>query len=98
MAQKRGLYGEWKSGELTREEYASFKEGYDRQENDLRRRLEESRERKDAPDDAIFRVAALPYPETLERGLVNALVKRVEIDEQGEITIEFRFRQITGNG
>ena len=89
MARKRDAYTDWKGGELTREEYLAFKEGYDAQEKALREKLEAPPQKEDYADFACLR--ALAMPEKLDRALTLALVERVEIGEGGEIGIFFRF-------
>ncbi len=97
MELKRGVYGDWKEGELTREEYLSFKEGYDRQEAELRRQIESEKARAQTDGGGGWaKLAALDYPETLERGLAAALLRRVLVHEDGSLTIEFRFRREDG--
>lgn len=92
MELKRGIYGDWKDGELTREEYLSFKEGYDRQETELRRQIEAEKTRAASGGGGEWaKLAALGCPETLERGLAAALVRRVLVHADGSLTIEFRF-------
>ena len=90
MERKRGLYSDWKSGELSRQEYLSFKSGYDGQEKTLRAQIEALGEReKKAPDMEYLR--SLAMPEKLERGLVCALIDRVAVHESGDIDIVFSF-------
>ena len=96
MELKRGIYSDWKNGELTREEYTSFKEGYDRQEAELRRQIEAERARPQTDGGEWAKLAALAYPETLERGLAAALLRRVLVHADGSLTIEFRFRREEG--
>lgn len=92
MELKRGIYGDWKSGELTREEYVSFKEGYDRQEAELRRQIETEKARAASADGGEWaKLALLATPEKLERGLAAALLRRVLVHADGSLTIEFRF-------
>ena len=99
MERKRGLYEDWKSGELTREEYLSFKEEYDRQEAALRRQLAAAEERKSDPaGEQREALARLPWPEKLERDLAVSLLRRVLVGEDGAVTIEFRFRQEAEDG
>ncbi len=93
MELKRGIYGDWKSGELTREEYLAFKEGYDRQEAELRRQIGAEQDRDSGETGAWEKLALLDYPEKLERGLAAALLRQVLVHEDGTLTIEFRFRR-----
>ena len=66
MELKRGIYGDWKDGELTREEYLSFKEGYDRQETELRRQIEAEKTRAASGGGGEWtKLAALGCPETV---------------------------------
>ena len=80
---------------MTREEYLSFKEGYDREETELRRQIEAERSRAKTADKAgeWAKLASLAYPETLERGLAAALLRRVLVHADGSLTVEFRFRR-----
>ncbi len=88
MELKRGIYTDWKSGELTREEYLSFKDGYDAQEKALREALDAPRETRYAD---FAGLKALAMPDKLDRALAFALIERVEIREGGGIDIFFRF-------
>ncbi len=90
MELKRGIYGDWKSGELTREEYLSFKSGYDEQEQQLRSRLREIPDGGDAETDFV-RLRMLAMPERLERGLAAALIRQVRVEEDGKLEIHFTF-------
>ena len=94
MELKRESYTDWKNGDLTREEYLSFKEGYDRQERALRAQLETQSDAQQARGYACLRELAMP--DRLERGLVTALVRQIRIGEGGEIEIEFRFSRPGG--
>ena len=99
MELKRGIYGDWKEGELTREEYLSFKAGYDRQEAELRRQIETEKSRAQSDGGAAWeKLAALNAPETLERGLATALLRQVLVHADGSLTIMFRFRREDGGG
>ena len=90
MEHKRGLYSDWKSGELTRQEYLSFKAGYDEREKALRAQIEEQTEtERKAPDMEYLR--SLAMPEKLERGLVCALINRVSVHEGGDVDVVFTF-------
>ena len=92
MELKRGIYGDWKSGELTREEYLSFKSGYDTQEQQLRARLQAL----PGPDRAVegfARLRTLALPDKLERGLATALIREILVGEDGSLEIHFRFRR-----
>ena len=95
MELKRGIYGDWKSGELTREEYLSFKSGYDAQEEQLRARLRAL----PAPEQAaegFTRLRTLALPDRLDRGLAAALLREVLVEENGQIEIHFNFRRPEG--
>lgn len=90
MEHKRGIYTDWKDGELTREEYVAFKEGYDRQEAELRRQLADA-EPAPSGGDEWTKLAEIACPETLERGLVVALLREVLVNADGTLTVVFRF-------
>ena len=84
---------------MTREEYLSFKEGYDRQEAELRRQIETEKSRAQSDGGAAWeKLAALNAPETLERGLATALLRQVLVHADGSLTIMFRFRREDGGG
>lgn len=93
MEQKRGIYGDWKDGELTREEYLAFKEGYDRQEAELRQRIREAENPEPAEDPVYAGLAELMQPEKLERDLAAALIEEIRVTEAGELTVKWRFRR-----
>ena len=60
----------------------------------LRRQIEAEKTRAASGSGGEWvKLAALGCPETLERGLAAALVRRVLVHADGSLTIEFRFRR-----
>ncbi|MBE6936095.1 MAG: recombinase family protein [Ruminococcaceae bacterium] len=98
MEQKRGIYGDWKAGELTREEYLAFKEGYDRQEAELRRRIRDAAEPQPTVDETYESLADRVMPERLERDLAVTLIEEVRAEEGGALTVRWRFRKPEASG
>ncbi len=102
-----GLYGDWKNGDISREEYLRLKEKYREQTRQLNaaiqnilseRKAAEKRESKGGACLAEF--LKDKNVKALDRGLLAALVKNIYVHKGGEITIEFnfadRYRQMEG--
>lgn len=90
MEQKRSLYGDWKSGELTKEEYIAFKSGYDAQEKSLREELDAFSERVQKTP-GFERLSTLAMPEKLDRALACMMIKKILVHENGDLTVVFNF-------
>ncbi|MCI8607786.1 MAG: recombinase family protein [Hungatella sp.] len=93
-----GLYGDWKNGDISREEYVRLKAKYAEQAKQIRSAMEHIwGERQAAERDGSGREARVTEflrernVRELDRGLVAALIKNIYIHEGGEITIEFNF-------
>ncbi len=85
---KRAAYEDWKLGELSREEYHSFKADYDAREAQLRR-VPKPESLGEPPWLAALK--GLEDPQSLDRALVAALVEAVRVHADGSLTIEFTF-------
>lgn len=86
MSLKRSIYEDWKSGEISREEYLSFKSSYDREEKELRAAAEAS-----AKSDPRKKLKGMKIPDHLERSLVLILIESVLIHSDGSLDIIFRY-------
>ena len=96
------LYGDWKNGDLTREEYLRLKSGYlsrIRQAEDAIRELED-RQKTEAMGRSRHLIQEDPYTaffleqgtiEEINRGILVELVRNIYVHQKGAIEIEFRF-------
>lgn len=93
-----GLYGDWKSGDISKEEYTRLKQKYSSQAEQLKITIQNIRSEcqvmakgisKNDPYLAYF----LKYKNVkeLNRGILVDLVKNIYIHQGGEISIEFNF-------
>jgi DNA invertase Pin-like site-specific DNA recombinase len=97
-ALRTGLYTDWKSGDITREEYHSMKKEFEEKEQHLKQDIANLEEENQdiaqgvTPNNPYFD-AFLKYKniQSLERGIVTELVKAIYIHEGGDITIDFNF-------
>ena len=93
-----GLYMDWKSNEISREEYHRLKSNYLQQIEELTAaigRLEEEQQRMDAgvaTEDAVFQ-AFLKHRniQELDRAILAEMVDTIYVHEGKRITIKFRF-------
>lgn len=98
---RESLYGDWKEGILTKEEYLSMKESYQKQLDDLSSILEKlEREKKEMgkrgkEKENPFLRSFCRYRNitSLTREVLMELVESILVHENGEITIRFRFRE-----
>ncbi len=96
MLLKQSAYEDWKLGDISREEFRSFKESYDERERTINGRIAElenygSKEKQCDPVRKLM--LSLEAPETLSRSLVASLIRDILIHEDGRITINFKFRE-----
>ena len=87
------LYPDWKSGEISREEYLSLKRYLTQEQRQLTDKIAvlqqqlAGREAAEPPWRALCGGTA----ESLDRGLLTTLVETVWVERQGELTIDFTF-------
>ncbi len=93
-----GLYGDWKNGDISREEYLRLKNRYSEQAEQLKiliQRLQTEGERmaERIPGQAPYLASFLREKriQELNRGILVELVKGIYVHRGGEITIEFNF-------
>lgn len=93
-----GLYGDWKSGDISREEYLRLKNKYEAQAEQLRQVIANIEEECEAAErgaaaEAPYLAAFLKYRNitTLQRSILVDLVKDIYVHEGGGIEIEFNF-------
>ena len=94
---RKGLYIDWKNGDITHAEYHSMKDDFKKHEEKLEKDIKslqsESKlsvqDSKNAPllDDFIKNNTIT----TLDRGIIAELIKTILIHENGNITIQFNF-------
>ena len=92
------LYADWKSGEITREEYRHMKvkyEGQIMQLNSAIMNLEEEQRSMSASvssENALFKeICKYQNVQKLDRGILAELIDMIIVHENKEITIAFRF-------
>lgn len=92
------LYIDWKSGDLTRDEYHRMKAKFEQQAEEIRQTIANLQEEQTFVSNGI--TSADPYLQTflkyknidhLERGIVVALIKQISIYEEKRIEVEFNF-------
>ena len=92
------LYIDWKSGDLTRDEYNRMKAKFEQQAEEIRQTIANLQEEQTFVSNGI--TSADPYLQTflkyknidhLERGIVVALIKQISIYEEKRIEVEFNF-------
>ena len=93
-----GLYGDWKSGDISKEEYTRLKQKYFSQAEQLKTTIQNIQSeyqmmtKGDSKNDPYL-TNFLKYKNIreLNRGILIALVKNIYIHQGGEISIEFNF-------
>ena len=92
------LYLDWKSGEITKEEYRRLKGKIAEQIQQLEANISYLKEEMQVMADGIgtddpYLTAFLKYKniQSLNRGIMVELVKAVWVHENGEITVDFNF-------
>ncbi|WP_440896990.1 recombinase family protein [Amphibacillus sp. Q70] len=93
-----GLYVDWKSGDITREQYRKMKAKFEQEEEQLKNKIEHLKEEIDtmkrgvATDDPYFRTfMECKNIKELSQAILMELVEVIHIHENGEITIYFKF-------
>lgn len=93
-----GLYDDWKSGDISKEEYIRFKGKYSSQAGHLKTAIQNIRSECEARTEGMSK--DIPYLtdflehkniRELNRGILVNLVKNIYIYEGGKISIEFNF-------
>lgn len=92
------LYPDWKAGDISREEYHRLKEGFARKQAQLDRRIaaldaQISDAENGIEQTNVFLTQFVRYRnlEKLTREVVVELIEMIDVHEDGEITIRFRF-------
>ncbi len=92
------LYPDWKSGDLTREEYHALKAQYtgrltalDRQLEGLAAQIQDAERGAAQANSLLAQFTRYRELETLTREAVTALIEQIEVEEGGGIRIHFRF-------
>ncbi len=97
-ALRTGLYIDWKNDDLTREEYHSMKKEFEEKEQRLKQDIANLEE--ESQDFAQGVSSSDPYfamfqkhrgIQSIDRGIIVELVKKIIIHESGDLTIEFNF-------
>ena len=92
------LYGDWKSGDISKEEYTRLKQKYASMTEQLRRVIQTIQserggmaERGEEKEPCLAYFLKEKNVRELNRGILVALVKNIYIHQGGEISIEFNF-------
>lgn len=92
------LYVDWKTGEITHEQYQKLKIKFGQQEEQLKKTIEHinkeinTMKKEVSADDPYFRTfLKCKNIKELTQGLLTALVEVIYIHENGKITIQFKF-------
>lgn len=92
------LYGDWKNGDISKEEYVRLKEKYSSQARQLKTTIKNIQSEceatvKGVPKEEPYLAGFLTYKniKELNRGILVELVKNIYIHQKGEISIEFNF-------
>lgn len=95
---KDGLYLDWKSGDISRDDYHRMKQSFEEKEQTLRQVIAELQEEaedmsKGISSDDPYLTTFLKYKniKTLNRGIIVDLIKCIYVHEGGGITIDFNF-------
>lgn len=97
-ALRTGLYMDWKSGDITRDEYHGMKKEFEEKEQQLRQDIANLEE--ESQDMAQGISSRNPYFDaflkhknfvSLDRGMVTALINAIHVHEGGDLTIDFNF-------
>ena len=93
-----GLYDDWKSGDISKEEYARLKQKYSSQAEQLKITIQNIQAEcqmmaKEVSKNDPYLINFLEQKniKELNRGILVNLVKNIYIHQGGEITIEFNF-------
>lgn len=93
-----GLYGDWKNGDISKEEYTRLKQKYSSQAEQLKITIQNIQSECQVMEKGISRIDPylayfLKYKNVkeLNRGILVDLVKNIYIHQDGEISIEFNF-------
>lgn len=93
-----GLYLDWKSGEITKQQYHRLKEKHLKQSEQLNQQIESTREQIQKMEQGITKEnpmidTFLKYRniQSLDRGILTELVKNIYVHADKSITIEFTF-------
>lgn len=95
---RTGLYIDWKSGDISREEYHNMKREFEEKEHQLKRDIANLEEENQ--DIAQGVTSINPYVDAflkhkniknLDRGIVTELIKVIHVHEGGDLTIVFNF-------
>jgi DNA invertase Pin-like site-specific DNA recombinase len=95
---RKGLYLDWKTGDITRDEYHSMKADFENEEETLHSELAKLTDELEKLHNGVTSGTPLfeafrQYGniESLNRGILTELVKTIRIHEGGEIDIDFAF-------
>lgn len=95
---KDQLYIDWKSGDISRDDYHRMKKDFEEKEQALRTNITELKEEiadmaQGVQSDNPYLTTFLKYKNvtTLDRGIIVDLIKSILVHEGGDITIDFNF-------
>ena len=95
---KDGLYLDWKSGDISRDDYHRMKQAFEEKEQTLRQAISELQEEaedmsKGIHSDDPYLTTFLKHKniQSLNRGIIVDLIKCIYVHEGGDITVEFNY-------
>lgn len=96
---KKSIYEDWKLGELTKEEYMSYKSDYENQEKEIISKLEKLREVRneenkkiDSHNDWVEAFKKHSGITEIDRSVVVELIDKIIIKKDGSIEIVFKYK------
>lgn len=97
---KKGVYEDYKEGLLSKDEYLNYKSDYEKQELLLNQKVEALANEEISKEDEILenpkvkKIRETGQIETLDRNIVIEFIDRIDIFENGEIEIIYKFDDI----
>ena len=97
QAAANSLYLDWKNGDITKDDYRRMKASFDEKTANLREAIEsvnsEINSTEETFSDDAYLTAFMKYKniQTLDRGILVALVDTIHVHQGGQITIDFTF-------
>lgn len=94
---KSGLYMDWKSDVITKDEFISFKKDYEQKALDIRKALDKlsedkNKESKTPYDDCLNTFKKYRGIDKLDRQIVVELIEKILVHENKKLTIVFKFQ------
>lgn len=95
---KKAIYEDWKLGEITKEEYLSYKNDYDASQYDIEKSIEYLKREKEKYEEQVIgdntwmeNLKKQKNITSLNRNIITELIDCVYIHQDGSVTIRFKF-------